>query len=304
MSFAIGLRFYKVQVFKKLDRTPIPIKGGESKYDLLTFFDIFVKLKIKETEGDDRAWFFTPEETKSIRTLHGIINYGTTGFGSDIKDSKTKEKKYERLATDMEEVPLYYQIWCPLEADFALLALQSFGPRSCIGRIQRAASDEFSKMHEGYRLGFEKLMIEDISTGELGFSPVKQLRFIQRQPPQDKADKYLKGAITQEYEMETVFRSKRRGFLGTHKDISDIILPAQKTGIFTMDGIEYNEIKAEVDFAGKRRVIGILGSMVDSGSIEVSDKVKRGPKGHPTIETICIEVDELMEAFYEAIGGT
>ncbi len=54
------------------------------------------------------------------------INYGTHGFESRLKDVKTRREKYKRESTDLEEIPLYFQIWSPSSSQYAIIAFQSF----------------------------------------------------------------------------------------------------------------------------------------------------------------------------------
>lgn len=48
----------------------------------------------------------------------------------------------------------------------------------------------------------------------------------------------------------------------------------------------------------KRRTVGLFGSGIDAGFIDVSDNVRRDKSGHPSFAGITAEVDELMEELY------
>jgi hypothetical protein len=301
MPFAIGLRFYRIHVHKDKDRTPIKFKAGEAG-DPYDFLNKFVTARTTPTEEVQRSWFFSPEPS-ALRTIHGLINYGTHGFESKLIDVKTKKHNYQRKSTDLEEIPLYFQFWLPEEQRYGFAAFQSFQGRSCINYIVRAADEAYSAAFKGYRLAFHKLLAGDLRDGGLGDAPVKELRLLKRDVPKDKADRYLNGTSLNEVEYEVTLRAKRRRSLGVFNDFKKMAAKGQKTAVFTMDGVEFDEVKASVEFAGRRRMVGISGSGTDAGVIEVSDKVKRGSDGHPVFKSIADEVDELMETFFDAVNG-
>lgn len=302
MAFAIGLRFYRIHVHRAQDRTPLIFSAGEDG-DPFLFLEKFVADRTTPTEEVERTWFFTPEKG-SIRTIHGIVNYGTHGFESKLIDVKTKKQNYKRKATDLEEIPLYFQFWSPAAYKYGFAAFQSFQGRSCISYILKAASDAYASANKGLRLSFRKLLANDIRGGSLDASPVKELRLLKRNVPKDKADRYLNGIAADEVEYEVIMRAKRRRSLGVFSDFRKMAASGQPTAVFAMDGVEFDEVAANVEFAGRRRMIGLFGSNTDAGVIEVSDRVKRGPDGHPEFASLANEVDELMEAFFEAVSGS
>ncbi|MCJ8518997.1 hypothetical protein ABID21_001903 [Pseudorhizobium tarimense] len=301
MPFAIGLRFYRIHVHKNNDRTPIKFAAGEEG-DPYKFLSDFVSARTSPTEEVQRSWFFTPKPS-ALRTIHGVVNYGTHGFESKLIDVKTKKHNYQRKATDLEEIPLYFQFWLPEGERYGFAAFQSFQGRSCINFITKAADEAYAKAFKGHRLAFHKLLAGDLRDGGLGSAPVKELRLLKRDVPKDKADKYLNGTSLDEVEYEVTLRAKRRRSLGIFNDFKRMAGKGQKPAVFTMDGVDFDEVKANVEFAGRRRMVGIFGSGTDAGVIEVSDKVARGSDGHPVFQSIADEVDELMETFFDAVNG-
>jgi hypothetical protein len=299
MAFTIGLRFYRIHVHKNNDRTPVLFKNGDDG-DPYAFLQKFVDDRMEPTEEIERTWFFTPEPS-AIRTIHGIINYGTHGFESKLIDVKTKRKNYQRKSTDLEEIPLYFQFWTPANEKYGFAAFQSFQGRSCIAYIIKAAGDAYSAANKGHRLTFHKLIANDIAGGKLDAAPVKELVLLKKHVPKDKADRYLNGIAVEEVEYEVTMRAKRKRWLGIFGDFAKMAKDGQKMAVFAMDGVEFDEVKAQVDFGGRRRMIGLYGGGSDAGVIEVSEKVKRGADGHPVFKSIADEVDELMETFFDAV---
>ncbi|MQW00711.1 hypothetical protein GHK46_26350 [Sinorhizobium medicae] len=299
MSFTIGLRFYRISIRKKGGSDALPMGPGCEPCDLIDYANDFVHRKTEPTVvvGASRTWFFEPLPTNSIRVVHGYINYGTHGFESKLKDVKTRRQKYKREATDLEEIPLYFQIWSPSSSDHALIAFQSFQGRSCINNVRLAMIQDFQERFPGFVISFR---IIAASGAILGEAPVKALTFIKPKQSSDRFDRVL-GRPTEELEYELTVRSRKRGgMISRYKDLSAIVSQADD-GFVEFDGREFEGVKADVAIGKKRRTVGIFGSGSDAGLIDVSDNIKRDKSGHPTLQSIMGEVDELMEEFYGSV---
>ncbi|WP_063980588.1 hypothetical protein [Bradyrhizobium sp.] len=299
MSFAIGLRFYRIGVRRKADKTQMKVGPGAVPCDLFEFFEHFLKKKTVPTveTSEPRTWFFEEKASNFERMVHGYINYGTHGFESKFKDVKTRKEKYLRKATDLEEIPLYFQLWSPDDTKFALMAFQSFQGRSCVTFVRTSLISEFEKGYPEYSLSFAAVTP---AASFLDASPVKTVTFLKPKALKDRADKYLLGAPVDEVEYELTLKAKKRGSsLSTFRDLRKRFV--DQKGYVTFEGQQFESVKADIKVGGKRRTVGVYGSGYDAGLIDVSDQVKRSPSGHPTFESIATEVDDLMEEFYDGI---
>lgn len=136
--------------------------------------------------------------------LHGYINYGTHGFESKFKDVKTRKEKYSRKATDLEEIPLYFQLWAPDDSKLALIAFQSFQGRSCVTFVRIAMMADFEKQHPEYALTFA---VVAPAAAMLANAPVRTVTFVKPMVSKDKADRYLLGRSVDEVEYEVTLRA-------------------------------------------------------------------------------------------------
>ncbi|MCT7373439.1 hypothetical protein [Chelativorans salis] len=300
MPFAIGLRFYRIGIRRKADKTPMNIGPGAEPCDLIDFANDFVARKSEPTveTTEQRTWFFEPRATNSIRTVHGHINYGTHGFESKFKDVKTRKEKYQRKATDLEEIPLYFQIWVPSDSDFALMAFQSFQGRSCVSFVRSSMIKDFEDRFPGYAMTFR---VVASTASFLDAAPVKTVTFLKPKSMKDKADRYLLGRRVDEVDYEVTVRARKRGSaLSTYKELRERFT-SSGDGFVEFDGHEFERVKADVTVGKKRRTVGVFGSGYDAGLIDVSEDVKRYPSGHPVFESIEDEVDGLMEDFYDGM---
>ncbi|WP_027145814.1 hypothetical protein [Mesorhizobium sp. WSM3626] len=274
------------------------IGPGAEPCDLIDFANDFAARKREPTveTSEQRTWFFEPKKTNSIRTVQGYINYGTHGFESKFKDVTTRKEKYQRKASDLEEIPLYFQIWVPSNSEFALMAFQSFQGRSCVSFVRSSMIRDFEDKHHGYAMTFR---VVASTASFLDTAPVKTVTFFKPRTVKDKADRYLLGRPADDVDYEVTVRARKRGSaLSTYKELRDRF-PGD--GIVEFDGHEFEGVKADVKMGRKRRTVGIYGSGYDAGLIDVSEDVKRYPSGHPEFESIENEVDGLMEDFYHGI---
>ncbi|MGU3577081.1 hypothetical protein ACLBWZ_16320 [Brucellaceae bacterium C25G] len=300
MAFTIGVRIYRITIRKKGEKEALEIGPNSAPCDFIEYATDFVNRKIVPTTESDaqRTWFFEPIETNSIRTIHGYINYGTHGFESRFKDIKTKKEKYKRQSSDLEEIPLYFQIWVPSSSTFAFIAFQSFQGRSCIGHVQKSLSIDFQTIHPDYALTF-KVMAPDAAIVDT--APVKSVTFLQPRKFSDSADGYFLGKKIDEYQYDVTIRAKKRGgVLSTYKDLKTLVTP-DASGFVEFDGDVYEGVKADVDIGKKRRVVGIYGSGLDAGLIDVTENVTTDKSGHPIFSSIAAEVDSLMEEFFDGV---
>lgn len=300
MAFAIGLRFYKIIVKKKGVEEPLEIGPGADPCDLMDFMTEFVGKKVEPTDESEaqRTWYFEPSKTESIRTVHGYISYGTHGFESKIKDRKTKKPKYLRQTDDLEEVPLYFQFWCPSDARCAFGAFQSFQGRSCVSFVQKSMSEAFRTKYPDYMLRFTVLAPANAIDNE---APVKSITFTKPSTVADRADRSWFGKSLDELEYEVTVRARRRGgMLARFKELKEI-LPADSDGFVEFDGATYEGVRADVKLGKKRRVVGIFGSGGDAGLIDVTETVKTDKNGHPTLDSLVKETDTLMETFFAGV---
>jgi hypothetical protein len=300
MPFAIGLRFYRISIRKKGNDTNLPIGPGAEPCDLVDYVGDFITRRKEPTvhAEEQRTWFFEPLKTSSIRAHHGYINYGTHGFESKLKDVSTRQEKYHRQSTDLEEIPLYFQFWMPSDSAFGLAAFQSFQGRSCISFVRSAMVRHFNERYPGYVMLFNSIAP---SQSMMDDAPVKRVTFYKPKVSNDKADRYLLGRGADEVDYELSVRAKRRGsYLSNYKDLRSRF-GGSPTGVVEFDGHQFESVKADIEFGGRRRTVGVYGPGYDPGLIDVSNEVTREDNGHPSLASIEKQVDELMEVFSDSM---
>jgi len=219
LALTIGVRFYRIRLHKNGEHgiANIAEQFGESKF--LGFLRSYAEDRREPTNEEEhqRSWFFEPKAHTEDDTIHGLMKYGTFGFESRILDNKTKEHRYTRLPTDLEEVPLYFQFWYPDSSDYAYFAFQSFQGRSCVTLVMANLIEVFERANPGWKLRYSK--VAPNTKGALLKKPVKSVKLTRSAPSSDQFDAYLKDVNRHEIDVELTIKAKRNKFLGRLEDM-------------------------------------------------------------------------------------
>ena len=135
---SIGLHIYAITQHKTRKPKKIVFSDSGDGARLSKALPHFIE-KYKSAEYEEgetpRPWYLDPKNQNGA-TSDGLIMYGSSGFATDIVDRETRSTQYKRKISDIEIFPLYYRFWVPTSGEYALLALQTFGQRSCVHRFQ------------------------------------------------------------------------------------------------------------------------------------------------------------------------
>ena len=306
MPAAIGLRFYKLFARRVRDREKETVDPAELNVTIPTLLTDFVSAHSEDAEVSDaekeRSYHFLPAESYGVGSVRGHISYGTFGFASRIRNPKKKSQVYNRQSDDVEDIPLYFDFWCPPKADFAMAALQSFGGKSCVHLVLHEMQKAFESRNPGYRLHTTKLMGNDSPQSLFADAPVKKLTFIKHNASSDSFGSYRKGKPPRPVDIELSYKAKRGGALGSLRDMGGTFTETDK-GLVLFEGGELNEATAEVMVGKRRRPVGLIGPNSETGTIDVSETISYGADGHPTFESIRIQSNDILRDFYKRLTG-
>jgi len=102
-------------------------------------------------------------------------------------------------------------------------------------------------------------------------------------------------ASTEEIDIELSFKAPRKNFLAYLSKYRD--LKPNKQNVLVFHDMEFDQAKAEIDYAGKRRTVGVFRTNSNFGQIDVSSDVECDRDGHPKLNSIREEVQELSKSF-------
>ncbi len=294
---AIGLRAYCVRLFRKGEAKLLPLNDNPWREAVPEFFQAFFanhSSSATMNQEKERMWCFEEIQRGNDGDSQGYIHYGTFGFEENFVDGKSRKKRFLRKPTDVGEIPLFYDLWFPVNSPFGFMAFQSFAGRSCKDIIYRKIREDFETKYPGYSLGFRKLMPAVDATSPFGNAPVKSLVFKRKKESSDDAENYLSSVDS--WDLELSIKAQRRGSLGK---LSEIIQKLRKTdsGLITFEGVAYDEALADVRVGSKIRRVGLSDAEGDFGVIDLTDKIEIAGNGHPAFHSIAREVREILENF-------
>lgn len=304
MPTSIGIRVYKCSAHRRGELEALPLAADELSPTVETFLSEFPAAYQTSVHNEalERSWYFEQRTDDGAGTGTGYVHYGTFGFESNLVDSRTQRTNYRRQSSDVEEIPLFYEFWCPPDTDFALVAFQSFQARSCIGIVMSQMREDFERRNRRHVLSFRKVLPNDVR-GSLYYSaPVKRLTLIRERAPSDVTDAYYRADTHTGIDFEVSLRARRNGALGKLADIAGM-LGRDSAGLVLHDGIEFNKAVAEIRIGNRTRKVGVFGSDSEAGLIDLTDVVKRGPDGHPTFESMTEHSDDILQSFYKVLAG-
>ena len=305
MANTIGLRCYQITAHRRRDTTPLAFNDDAFDLSPPDFLSNFVQINVTAVQNDERerSWYFDERSSPQAGCSVGYVRYGTFGFESDFVSTKTKRKNYRRKVDDVEEIPLFYEIWWPDGEDYALASFQSFQGRSCITLVMEQMSEAFSRANPDYVLRFKKLLPNDSRGSLYSDAPVKKLKFIKRNAPSDITDRYFEDGIAERVDFEVAFTATRRKSLGPFGSVSRALNRDEQTGLVIHDGISFTEAVATIRIGNRYRPVGVFGLNTDAGVIDITEDIVRATDGHPTFESLQRQSDEILLAFHKALSG-
>lgn len=304
MPAAIGLRVYRAFVLRRNSKDREPVPSVELKLGREDFLSGFIAQHAGSTSDTarERSWYFEEREPSAPANSKGYIHYGTYGFESRFLDPVTREEKFARRTADVEEIPLFYEMWSPPTVNATFLAFQSFQGRSCVTLVLHAMQKSFEQINDGYVLRFSKLMPGNAGASVYKDAPVKKLTLIKRRAGGDSMSRYRGSVPRQGVDFEYAFRARRNGDLGPFGDLTDTI-EKNADGVILYDGMEFDAAVAEVLIGNRRRPVGVFGSNGDTGAIDISSDIEFSGNGHPTYASLASASDEIITDFYTRLYG-
>lgn len=296
----IGLYVYRLSLRRTGNYQEVPFATTGIGATFTQFLERFVQAKRQPQHNTEteRSWVLAPAENLG-HARHGLVEYGTFGIASTIRDPQTREVKLTRTSNDVEEIPLYYQFWIPPNGNYGFAALQSYRDRSCVSQVLTPLSKEFNDFDNGLRLNVQKVMPTDQTA--YANRTVQKLILVKRRMSRDRAD-MLRDLRPEEYKVEVSLTPKRRGGMGVFDQVAPLIRGAADGAAIVLDGIEFEEASALVKVGGTYKKVGIIGPGNNAGVIDISDDVVLEPNGHPNFESVSQSATATITDFRRAYG--
>lgn len=300
MSF-IGLTPYTVRVKPKNSRKHdfLDLSKFDGKSDLSQyFFEIMKAPGIRPVSGMANRHFEPTKTLQSTRVIEGVVEVGSSGYGSKLKDIKTGAVDFNRKTAHSEFIPLYYRYNAELGApDFSLLMLQNFEQTGLAQIVNEYFRISFRNAFPEYSLYIQRALLPNVAEALISKSPVKKVRWIRRSVPKDLADKFGAPPDYQEGEIEMIAKDKSGNPFGIKSRMKDFF--SSKTSLnqlLEVGDVKYDELKLEIDIGGRKKTFSM--SSIDNfrQTLDVSEDVALDSEGHPKFSSISAQAAQYEES--------
>ena len=220
-------------------------------------------------------------EEKDFVMYYVKIESGNYGSSSDIFDGKTKSLKYKKMASDIDIRPFYLMVIIPKDNQNVVIQkgmfiFQNVGQYGIKTITTNLMQDFFSSK---YRITLKcntispSLFIKKV----LKKDNIKKIAMIKNRKSSDIADNQSIG-----YGKEVREISNLNFLPHTWKQIIDKILYVSqgKDNLFEFEQKKYDNLKIEINFGGRSRIINIHNLENVSIIESITDDIKM-PDGHP-----------------------
>lgn len=248
------------------------------------FFDFFSKLSnaVKGLPDKRLMRIERIEANADLTFVCAIVHTGEYGFESRLYDSAESKIKHKRSVTEAELIPFFVSIAAPKDAEWGVVTLQRFKNYGIRDFISPALIDTFEREKKA-KMALERLVPATFVQQLYNDASIKAMKFVRYSLPEDIANALGKDLYTPHVqEVEIVVKAKRKGFLPKKLGFADLITGKKNyADVVAIQDWDYDAIKLEMEFAGRRRTIELGKPYKATPNLDISEEVKTGPDGHP-----------------------
>lgn len=253
------------------------------------FFDFFSKLSnaVKGLPDKRLMRIERIEANADLTFVCAIVHTGEYGFESKLYDSEESKVKHKRSVTEAELIPFFVSIATPKDAEWGVVTLQRFKNYGIRDFISPALIDTFEREKKA-KMALERLVPETFVQQLYNDSSIKAMKFVRYSLPDDIANALGKDLYTPHVqEVEIVVKAKRKGFLPKMGGFADVIAGKKNySDVVAIQDWDYDAIKLEMEFAGRRRTIELGKPYKATPNMDITEEVATGPDGHPVWEDL------------------
>jgi hypothetical protein len=227
--------------------------------------------------------------------IHGILLAGEYGRSHPLVNAKSGKKAYHRTETDAPLEPFTFRMYLPDNKRAGILLSQRFGQAGILATIKSMLRDIMDAASPGYILVIRPLMPEKALKALLQKSKLASLRFTQDVISADIVERIDGRKQIQEGEVEIAIRPKRNGNLKTNYLVELLNGKKKVTDLIEFEDFEPDNVKAEVDMNGKKKIInfGKIGNL--KASFDVTGEVQIGADGYAKPADLRKAATDLMD---------
>ena len=241
------------------------------------------------------------ESSPSLLSIDGLFKSGTYGFAAELEDLQTGIVR-SRSVNDCEYLPIYFNFQLKSGQNEAILLLQKFGIFGVKTSLLADLSAYIKDIDPNLSLEINPL-VSDSHIQELMGGAIKKIRYLKYSVPDDVADDIEElDNLENDAEMEMVIKAKRDRFLGIPSWMRELFEGRTATSdIVEINGIEYDNVKVEIDLGRKKRTLNLGDIRKLRMNIDITENVQMGADGHPTFDSIREQAEDIIPDLQNAL---
>ena len=252
------------------------------------------------------------EKAKNVKkdlksTVSGFVDAGDYGIVSILKNIVTNRKRH-RTKDDCELLRYFFYIEFRAGQDEALLVIQRQGTHGTLTNLTKSLSGYLEADDNDYKytLSVNPIATEESIKKALG-GGIKKLRYIKTEVPKDVAnDLHLNDNEQRFGSMELVINTRREESFSLPEWVSDFLGGTSKKQYLEINGVEYDDMKLEVDVDGRTKTMQ-LNELTERfrSTFSINENVEFDQEsGMPTYESLMRQTEVVLPELRRAIKWT
>jgi hypothetical protein len=239
----------------------------------------------------------------TANSFSGQLEMGNYGYSSHIKEISTSEITHKKTKEEAEMIPLFFHGVVPNDAYKALIALEKFRSFGCKTILEDDLNQFFREKDYKVKITLHPILPEKVAKQYLSRGNICRMRLVKHSIPKDIADVYKEEYATGKFgTFEYVINPKKNKYLPFKKDINKFLNNSiGLKNIIEVEGIDYDNIKVELEIGNKKRTISLNSISKLTGDIDISDEVEFEIDGHPKYNSILSISKDIVKEYVDVI---
>lgn len=306
MAITIGLVPYSVRIRDKEEHDYCQLNSlPVTPSDFFQILDTYLQDRRtqKSIDSDKKSVIKVDRLDSSLESfsIDGLFKSGTYGFAAELENLQTGVVR-NRSINDCEYLPIYYNFQLKAGQNEAILLLQKFGIFGVKTALLSDLSAYINTIDPNLSLEINPL-VSDSHIQELMGGAIKKIRYIKYSVPDDVAEDIDElDNLEDDAEMEMVIKAKRDKFLSIPGWMRELFEGRTATSdIVEIHGIEYDNVKVEIDLGKKKRTLNLGDIRKLRMNIDVTENVQMAADGHPTFDSIREQAEDILPDLQNAL---
>ncbi|MGU8996740.1 hypothetical protein ACV3ZD_03610 [Clostridium perfringens] len=301
---SVSLVLYIIRVYDFKTKKYMKVEG-ENFSLLKTLEGYFNDRKSIACDSDSNKAINTKKIKIDIESgdIYGLLETGNYGFSSSIKKIKTGELTHSKMSDEADMIPLFFNAVIKKDAYKAIISLEKFKTYGCKTILETDINQYLLQKGLTLKIKLHPMLPLDVAKKYLEEGNVCRMRLIKNTLPKDIGDIYKDEVKLGNFgTFEYVLNPKKNKFLPFKNDIKKYLNNAiGMKNIIEVEGIDYDNIKAEIDINGKKKTINLNNIEKLTGDIDISEDIVFSNDGHPEYKSILKVSKEILDEYIALI---